>query len=250
MTAAAKRSVDILLVLVALFAGWQALYHVVGETALTSPAQTLAYVGELLTTKAEMFAGHAWETGRAFLLALLLSYGVGLAIGIWLGAHRLSGAVGEPILVALYSLPKVTLYPVMLLVFGLGLSAKVAFGAIHGVVPVAIFAMNAIRHIKPAYLKTAKTMRLAPHQVVFTVIVPATLPEIVTGLRVGFSLTLLGVIIGEMFASKQGLGFMVINAINLADVETMMAVAFVLFVAAAVANGFLLWIDHWLHKRV
>jgi NitT/TauT family transport system permease protein len=250
MNAASKRGFDILLVLVALFAGWQGLYHVVGETALTSPAQTLAYVGELFTTKGEMFARHAWETVRAFLMALVLSYVIGLAIGIVLGAHKLSGAVGEPILVALYSLPKVTLYPVILLVFGLGLSAKVAFGAIHGIIPVAIFAMNAIRHIKPAYLKTAKTMRLAPRQVVFSVIVPATLPEIVTGLRVGFSLTLLGVIIGEMFASKQGLGFMVINAINLADVETMMAVAFLLFVAAAIANGILLWIDHRLHKRV
>jgi NitT/TauT family transport system permease protein len=236
MSALTKRSVDILLVLAALFAAWQALYHVVGETALTSPAQTLAYVGELLTTKGELFAGHAWETGRAFLLALVLSYAIGLAFGIWLGAHRLSGAVGEPILVALYSLPKVTLYPVMLLIFGLGLSSKVAFGAIHGVVPVAIFVMNAIR--------------LSTRQTVLTVIVPATLPEIVTGLRVGFSLTLLGVIIGEMFASKQGLGFMVINAINLADVETMMSVAFLLFVAAAIANGILLWIDHWLHKRV
>ena len=250
MNAAAKRSFDILLVLVALFAGWQLLYHVAGETALTSPAQTFAYIGELFTTKSDRFATHAWETGRAFLMALVLSYAVGLAVGIWFGAHRLSGAVGEPILVALYSVPKVTLYPVILLVFGLGLSAKVAFGAIHGVVPVAVFAMNAIRHIKPAYLKTAKTMRLSPNQVVFTVIVPATLPEIVTGLRVGFSLTLLGVIIGEMFASKAGLGFMVINAINLADVETMMAVAFLLFVAAAIANGILLWIDHWLHRRV
>jgi len=250
MNAAAKRSFDILLVLVALFAGWQALYHVVGETALTSPAQTLAYVHELLTTKADRFGAHAWETWRAFLMALMLSYGFGLAIGVWLGAHRLSGAVGEPILVALYSLPKVTLYPVILLVFGLGLTAKVAFGAIHGIIPVAIFAMNAIRHIKPVYLKTAKTMRLPPSQVVCSVIIPATLPEIFTGMRVGFSLTLLGVIIGEMFASKQGLGFMVINAINLADVETMMAVAFLLFVAAAIANGILLWIDHRLHKRV
>jgi NitT/TauT family transport system permease protein len=249
MSAAAKRSLDIFLVLVALFVAWQLLYYVVGENALTSPRQTLDYIGELFTTKSGRFSAHAWETGRAFLMALALSYGIGLAIGVWLGAHRLSGAVGEPILVALYSLPKVTLYPVLLLVFGLGLSAKVAFGAIHGVIPVAVFAMNAIRHIKPAYLKTAKTMRLSSPQVVFTVIVPAALPEIVTGMRVGFSLTLLGVILGEMFASKQGLGFMVINAINLADVETMMSVAFLLFVAAAIANGFLLWLDHWLHKR-
>jgi NitT/TauT family transport system permease protein len=249
MSAAARRGLDIGLVVAALLVAWQLLYHVVGDTALTSPLQTFAYVGELLTTKSDRFAAHAWETGRAFGLALGLSYAIGLGVGIWLGAHRLSGAVGEPILVALYSLPKVTLYPVLLLVFGLGLSAKVAFGAIHGVIPVAIFTMNAIRHIKPAYLKAARTMRLAPHQVVSTVIVPATLPEIVTGLRVGFSLTLLGVIIGEMFASKQGLGFMVINAINLADVETMMSVAFLLFVAAAIANGVLLWLDHRLHKR-
>jgi NitT/TauT family transport system permease protein len=250
MNAAAKRSFDILLVLVALFAAWQVLYHVVGDEALTSPRQTLDYVGQLLTTKSALLGRHAWETTRAFLMALGLSYAIGLAIGIVLGAHKLSGAVGEPILVALYSLPKVTLYPVILLIFGLGISAKVAFGAIHGIIPVAIFAMNAIRHIKPAYLKTAKTMRLGPWQLVSRVIVPATLPEIVTGLRVGFSLTLLGVIIGEMFASKQGLGFMVINAINGADVETMMSVAFLLFVAAAMANGFLLWLDHRLHKRV
>jgi len=250
MNATAKRSFDILLVLVALFVAWQALYHVVGDTALTSPLQTFAYIGELFTTKSERFAAHAWETGRAFLLALALSYAIGMSIGILLGAHRLSGAVGEPILVALYSLPKVTLYPVILLVFGLGLSAKVAFGAIHGVIPVAIFVMNAIRHIKPAYLKTARTMNLSPWQTVATVIVPATMPEIVTGLRVGFSVTLLGVLIGEMFASKQGLGFMVMNAINLADVETMMAVAVLLFAAAAIANGFLLWLDHRLHRRV
>ena len=250
MTDVAKRGLDIILVLAAIIVGWQLLHHVVGANGLTSPAQTFAYIHELLTTKSERFGGHVWETTRAFLMALALSYGIGLAIGIWLGAHRLSGEVAEPILVALYSLPKVTLYPVILLIFGLGLSAKVAFGAIHGVIPVAVFAMNAIRQVRPVYLKAAKTMRLSPYQIVFHIMVPATLPEIVTGMRVGFSLTLLGVIIGEMFASGRGLGFMVINAINLADVETMMSVAFLLFVAAAIANGILLWIDHRLHRRV
>src|SRR5262249_32636426 len=144
MNAVVKRGFDILLVLAALFAAWQLLYHVAGETALTSPAQTIGYIGELFTSKGDRFAAHAWETGRAFLMALVLSSAIGLVIGIPLGAPGLSGGVGEPILVALYSLPKVTLYPVILLVFGLGLTAKVAFGAIHGIVPVAIFAMNAI----------------------------------------------------------------------------------------------------------
>jgi NitT/TauT family transport system permease protein len=227
---------------------WQLMYWLIGDVALRSPWQTIAYLPALAQTN--LFWLHLVNTLQAFGLALVIAVALGLLIGFALGLHRLSAEAMEPMLVALYSIPKITLYPILLLAFGLGMSAKVAFGAIHGIVPVAIFAMNAIRHIKPAYLKTAKTMRLAPHQVVATVIVPAALPEIVTGLRVGFSLTLLGVIIGEMFASKQGLGFMVINAINLADVETMMAVAFLLFVAAAIANGVLLWIDHWLHKRV
>ena len=65
-----------------------------------------------------------------------------------LGAHRLSGEVAEPILVALYSIPKITLYPVILLLFGLGISAKIAFGVIHGIIPVAIFTMNAVRNIR------------------------------------------------------------------------------------------------------
>lgn len=246
----ARRGFDILLVIAVLVGLWQALFHFAGDTALTSPRQTVAFLYELLTVKSDRFMVHVWETTRALLLALAISYGAGLGIGVWLGAHRLSGAVGEPILVALYSLPKVTLYPVVLLIFGLGLSAKVAFGAIHGVVPVAVFAMNAIRHIRPVYLKASRTMHLSPGQTVLRVILPATLPEIVTGMRVGFSLTLLGCLLGEMFASKQGLGFMVMNAINLADVETMMAVALLLFVAAAIVNGVLLWLDHRLHRRV
>ena len=70
------------------------------------------------------FAVNAPSTAITFGWALLIAYGLGLAIGIWMGAHRLSGAVGEPILVTLYSLPKITLYPVILLIFGLTLSAR------------------------------------------------------------------------------------------------------------------------------
>jgi NitT/TauT family transport system permease protein len=61
---------------------------------------------------------------------------------------------------------------------------------------------------------------------------------------------LLGTVIGEMFASQRGLGFMIVNAIGLADAKTMMAVALLLFVFAGTANAILLWIDRTLHRRV
>ncbi len=196
------------------------------------------------------FAENAAATLLAFGFALLLAYAIGLAIGVWMGAHRLSGAVGEPILVALYSLPKITLYPVVLLIFGLGISGKVAFGAMHGILPVALLTMGAIRAIPPVYLRAAHTLHLSPWQTISTVLLPAALPEVFTGLRIGFTVTLLGVLLGEMFASKFGLGAMIMADMSLAQSEDMMSVALVLFAFAAIANGILLWIEHRLHRRV
>ena len=197
------------------------------------------------------FTENAAATLQAFSLALLLAYGIGLAIGVWMGAHRLSGAVGEPILVALYSLPKITLYPVVLLIFGLGISGKVAFGAMHGILPVALLTMGAIRAIPQVYLRAARTLQLvavADHH--HRAAAGRTCRKCSPGLRIGFTVTLLGVLLGEMFASKLGLGSMIMNAMSLAQSEDMMTVAIILFVFAAIANALLLWIEHRLHRRV
>ena len=93
-------------------------------------------------------------------------------------------------------------------------------------------------------------MHLSTWQTIGTVLLPATIPEVVTGLRIGFTVTLLGVLLGEMFASKQGLGFLIINAMNLLQGEEMMTVAMLLFTFAAIANALLLWMEHRLHRRV
>ena len=138
-----------------------------------------------------------------------------------MGAQRLSGEVGEPILITLYSLPKITLYPVILLIFGLTLSGKVVFGAIHGILPVALLTMAAIRNIPMVYLKSARTLHLSPWQTIWNVLLPATIPEVLAGLRIGFTVTLLGVLLAEMFASKDGLGFLIINAMTLLQTKEM-----------------------------
>lgn len=242
-----KRALDLALLLVGIGAIWILLNAVAGDDAIAGPGDTFRHI-QVLVGRPD-FSRHFGETMSAFLQSLAIAMVGGLGIGILLGAHRLSGEIAEPILVALYSLPKVTLYPLVLLIFGLGMPAKVAFGAIHGVIPVAIFAMNAVRNLNPTLFRTARMMRLGPAQTALTILMPAALPEIVSGLRVGFSLTLLGVLIGEMFASKRGMGFLVINAIGLNDTKTIMAVAVMLFAFAALANALLLAIDRRLHRR-
>ena len=245
---ATRRAADTFIVVLVMLALWQALHQIAGETALPAPMPTLSYLVHNIATR--RFAENAATTAWEFVYALILAYAIGLAIGIWMGAHRLAGAVGEPILVALYSLPKIVLYPVVLLIFGLGISGKVTFGAMHGILPVALLTMGAIRAIPPVYLRAARTLRLSPGETIANVLLPAALPEVFTGLRIGFSVTLLGVLLGEMFASKEGLGAMIMNAVQLVQSEEMMTVAIVLFAFAALANGLLLFIEHRLHRRV
>jgi NitT/TauT family transport system permease protein len=245
---ATRRAADTLVILIVMLLAWQALHKIVGATALPGPGPTLAYLANFLPSP--RFAENAWATLVSFFYALLLSYAIGLAIGVWMGSHRLSGAVGEPILISLYTLPKVTLYPVVLLIFGLTVSGRVTFGAMHGVLPVALLTMGAIRNIPPVYLKSARSLHLSRWQTIVTVLFPATVPEVVAGLRIGFTLTLLGVLLAEMFAAKHGLGSLIINAMQLLQGEEMISVAIVLFLFAAAANALLLWIEHRLHRRV
>ena len=151
---------------------------------------------------------------------------------------------------AFYSIPKITLYPIILLAFGLGLPAKIAFGTIHGIVPVAIFTMAAVRNLNPVLLKTARVLRLPPRELVGTVLLPAALPEIFTGIRIGFSLTLIGTLLGEMFGSQRGLGYLLMTAIGLQNVQLIMAVTLLIVLFAAAISTLLIVVDHRLHRRV
>ena len=152
-------------------------------------------------------------------------------------------------LVALYSVPKLTLYPILLLTFGLGMSAKVAFGALHGFIPIALFTINAVRNVRPILIKTGRVLNYGTGDMVRRILIPAALPEIFTGIRIGFSLTLIGTLLGEMFASQRGLGYMLMNAMGLHNVDVIMAITLMLVIVAAAVSGALLALDRRLHGR-
>lgn len=236
------------LLVAGVLATWQILYAIVGDIALRSPIDTIRFTIDM-ASKAN-FWPNLVESAKAFAAALAIAIGLGLGIGFPLGFHRRSGEVFEPMLTALYSIPKITLYPIILLTFGLGLPAKIAFGAIHGLVPIALFTINAVRNVKPIYVKTSRVLKLGPWDLVASVLFPAALPEIFTGLRIGFSLTMIGTILGEMFASQRGLGYMLMNAIGLHNVDIIMSITLILTLFAAVVSSVLLAFDRKLRARL
>ena len=185
------------------------------------------------------FWNDAASTGIAFAYACVIGVLGGVALGLLLGLNRFVGDVADPILGTVYSIPKITLYPIILLIFGLSLAAKVAFGVIHGIFPVAIFTMNAVRNVAPVHRRTAKALRLPALATIVTVLTPAAMPEILVGVRVGIAVTLLGILIAELFASSSGIGFALIRATDVHDVIDIFALTLLMFLFAVAINALL-----------
>jgi NitT/TauT family transport system permease protein len=224
---------------------WELLYLRVGPSGISSPLDTFVEIGQLFAS------GRFWDnveaTGIAYLFALAIAVLGGLGLGLFLGLVPLAGEVFAPILNALAALPKITLYPVILLIFGLGLSARVAFGTIHGIFPIMILTMNGIRTIRPVVRKTGRALQLSRRQTIWTIVLPAALPEIFTGLRMGIGLCLFGTLIGELFASDRGLGYVLMRDMQNQDVAGITAIAVLLFAVALGAGIVLLNVDRRLH---
>lgn len=229
-----SRRLDPLLVLLAALAFWQLAFHLAGPAALASPPATLARLATLAARPA--FQADAAATATSFLVSAALSAIAGVLLGAVLGLNRLLGRVIEPVLASLYALPKVTLYPVVLLLFGLGAPAQVAFGVMHGLIPVVLLTTAAVTQLRPVLLRTGRAMRLPRAVMLRRIVLPAVLPDVLAALRIGIPLALLGVLIGEMFAGRHGLGSVAMRAMESNDTETLLAVALLLAAAALVIN--------------
>jgi NitT/TauT family transport system permease protein len=136
----------------------------------------------------------------------------------------------------------VTLFPLFLTAFGFGLSSKIAFGMVHGIFPILIIAMNATLGVSVVHFKVARSLRLSRTATFRQVIFPSTFPSLLTGPRLGFSLTLLGVILGEMFASRAGFGYELVEAITLHGMPRMYGLIAVIVLIAFRGHAlFLAW---------
>jgi NitT/TauT family transport system permease protein len=228
---------DGLLLIAALLLCWQIVYLRVGADVVSSPADTIWRAATLLLTR--NFWTDAASTGAAFAYACLIGIAGGMVLGLVLGLSRFAADVANPILGSVYSIPKITLYPIILLLFGLSPTAKIAFGVIHGIFPVAISTMNAVRNVAPVYRRTAEALRLSPSHTIMKVLAPAALPEIFAGVRIGIAVTLLGILIAELFASSSGIGYALIRATEIHNVVDTFALTLLLFLFAVAINALL-----------
>jgi NitT/TauT family transport system permease protein len=239
---AGRLAVPVLLLLL-----WQLLSTVTSGFALAPPTETI----EALLRGVE--DGWMVEGLRHTLTELTVAYGLAVVAGVWagiaLGLSDFWSDVFEPIILGTYAIPKVTLFPLFLFVFQLGMDSKIAFGWFHGVFPIAILTMSAMATINDEHMKVARSLRLSRWQTFREIIIPSILPGLIIGLRLGFNLTFLGIVLGEMFAARAGLGYTLVEFIVGNQVAEMLSIILVLILVATVVNFLFFALEQKLGER-
>jgi len=139
--------------------------------------------------------------------AYALSVVVGSAAGLAVGATALSREALFPLILLLYAIPQVSLIPLFVLMFGLGPPAKIAFGFSHGIFPVIVAVVAGMSDVPGVYVRGARSMGAAKLAVIRHVVFPHMAPGFFVGLRLAMTMTLLGVILAELYVSTAGIGY-------------------------------------------
>ena len=156
-------------------------------------------------------------TASSTLLGFVLGTVIGSCLGLAFWFSRPAALIAEPWLIVLNALPKLALAPVLVIVFGIGLSSKVVLAFLMTVVVAAMSAYGGVQTVDSA-LETLLTSLGASRLQVFTCLVlPSALPSVITGLRVNIALAMAGSIVGEFIASDRGLGRMIVYAGTIFD---------------------------------
>ena len=191
--------------IVVFLALWELIARTIGDPLfMAAPTQVLAALGPLY---GEADVVHAiwttlWELGLAF----ALSVAVGLLVGVPIGLHRASNESLFPIVMLLYGIPQITILPLVVLYFGIGPESRVAFGFTHGVFPMIVSIVAGAQNFSPLLVMSAKSMGASDAQVFRHVVFPQMVPAFFTGMRLGMSAVLLGVLLAELYSSQGGIG--------------------------------------------
>ena len=148
-------------------------------------------------------------SGLNFLIGFVLALGSGVVLGVIIGWYRKARLVFDPFLNALYATPRIAMVPMIIIWFGVGMWSKVFIVFLSAFFPILVNTVGGIRAIDPDLLRAARAFCASDWQIFKTVAIPGSVPFILTGVRQGVALGLIGVVVGEMFGGSQGVGFMV-----------------------------------------
>ena len=183
---------------------------------------------------------NTWATLQRLFWGFFLGGIPGLLLGIAMGLNRPLRAFVDPLISTTYPVPKSAIFPLILLIFGLGEGSKIVMVAIGVFYPVLINSCIGVLEINKIYLDVGRNFKASRWQTFRTIAFPGAVPHIMSGIKLGIGLGLMLIAIAEMIGAKSGLGYMIWNAWEILSVETMyvglIVIALLGFVFSLVLN--------------
>lgn len=190
----------------ALLAGWEFSIYLGWISALFFPAPTViarAFVEQI--SNGELIEA-VWVTFGRLLVGLVSGGMAGLLLGAWMGWSRRVRMVVDPFVAAFHPVPKISILPLVMIIFGIGETSKIVLVAIAAFFPLLLNTMTAVHQINPLHLEVARHYGAAGIKLFRRVILPASLPLILTGLRLALNAALVITVAVELISARTGLG--------------------------------------------
>ena len=170
------------------------------------------------------------------IVGFIVGSAIALALGIAMGVNPLLRKAIEPYLNAIGSTPKIIFLPILFLVFGTGIDSKMAKGALSAFFPVVFSTALGMILINPVLLRVGQSFNLNRWQTVVKIYIPAMVNPVITGLRLGMAITVIGVLVAELKFADGGLGYRLGNYYEQFRIAEMYAIILIIFALAALAN--------------
>jgi sulfonate transport system permease protein len=145
-------------------------------------------------------------SGSEFAAGFMLALAVGIPLGLSLGTFRMLRDLIDPPVMALYATPQLALLPIFVLWLGIGMPSKIAVVFLGAVIPIVVNSMAGVRQVDRGLVLAARSFCATRLDVFAKVILPASLPAVMIGIRLGLSRAVLGVVVAEMYVSQEGIG--------------------------------------------
>jgi NitT/TauT family transport system permease protein len=212
-------------------------------TILPPPAQVAAALVSLLHSP--NFLADALDTMTRVIAAFVIGAPIALVAGFVMGENIAVGRSLSPIFNLVLSVPQSIFLPLFVLLFGLGFTEKLIFGITHVFFVVAINAMAAVRQVPHGQVVLARSFGASTLRIYRSIYVPAMAPQIVTGLRLGVIFDIIGILLAEMYASRSGLGVLLLGWGESYAVDKLMAATVLISAATILINETMrLWEVH------
>lgn len=205
-------------------------YEIVAQGSGNRLTPSLSVIGERIWF--DLSSGALWYHAQVTLLrgftGLAIAVVAGVVIGILMARSRWVDAALQPLLGATYPIPRLALYPLLILLLGLGAASKISLVAMECVYPMTLAAYAGARSVTKDQQWLSRNVGAGWWRTVRDVQIPAALPAIFTGLRVSAPIMLVVIIVTEMLGESRGLGFMIQQSRSFFEPEGVMAVIVVL----------------------